>query len=74
LSPSTKYDSSRVQRNIETVTKQDREVARGLRVMLEKIEALDNPLEKAFAVKLFCDILDILASKPSWEPPKNTHV
>lgn len=42
--------------------------------MLEKIEALDNPLEKAFAVKLFCDILDILASKPSWEPPKNTHV
>jgi len=42
--------------------------------MLEKIEALDNPLKKAFAVKLFCDILDILASKPNGEPPKNTQI
>jgi len=35
-------------------------MARGIREILEKIEALEDPTKKAFAIKLFCDILDYL--------------
>jgi len=60
MSQSTKYDSSRVQATIERITENDRAMARGIREILEKIEAIKNPLKRGFAIKLFCDILDYL--------------
>lgn len=61
MSQSTKYDSSRVKANMEQLIRENRAVARDIRIMLEKIEALKDPIKKAFAIKLFIDILDILA-------------
>jgi len=60
MSQSTRYDSSRVLESLERITREDRSIARGIRIMLEKIEALKDPTKKAFAIKLFCDVLDIL--------------
>ena len=61
MSRSTKYDSSRVKADMEQLDRENRAIARDIRILLEKIEALKNPTKKAWGIKLFIDILDILA-------------
>jgi hypothetical protein len=47
--------------DMEQLDRENRAIARDTRILLEKIEAMKNPIKKAFAIKLFIDILDILA-------------
>lgn len=57
----TKSECSETEAKMALIQTRDREAAHELRVLLEKIEALKNPYKKLFALRLFSDIMDILA-------------